>query len=313
MAPSADRLAGTAWPGWPTAGGRSDSGTWIGASIFWAGAAPADPLAEPADEEPGWGCWPAEPAAGRIGLGSGDVGRFGVVGRAGAGTLGRVGVAGRAGAGAVVASGVAGRDGAGATSGVVAEDATAEPVDVACPGPVDSEVRAACLPGLAGASVDPAAESDPVRAAGAADAPDFFGTVVSGSGAACAPPEWPTRRESARVSPLADQSPDARPAAGANPAALSAGAGAPAVVAAVDAAGPVAAPDSATAPFDRSAPARAAGDTTFASLGAADAGPAPSPATAADSPGGRGATFLPASWLGTVSFGVTALARVGTA
>jgi hypothetical protein len=94
-------------PGWLTVFGRSDRGTWIGASVRWpvggrplpVGCDSAGPDAVAVVGETLGGA--ASEAAGRVGDGSGPDGRRGVVGRDGDGTDGRVGVMGRDGAGAV--------------------------------------------------------------------------------------------------------------------------------------------------------------------------------------------------------------------
>jgi hypothetical protein len=95
-------------PGWLTVLGRSESGTWIGASARRPADVRSTPTGPPArwdsaepDKVVALGETPGCVAAGRVGDGSGPDGRRGVVGRDGAGTDGRVGDMGRGGAGAV--------------------------------------------------------------------------------------------------------------------------------------------------------------------------------------------------------------------
>jgi hypothetical protein len=135
-------------PGWLTVLGRSESGTWIGASA----RRPADVRSTPTGPPARWG--PVEPdkvvvlgetpgcvAAGRVGDGSGLDGRRGVVGRDGAGTDGRVGDMGRGGAGAVPV---------GATGSLPAGVAIAVFSDVTAPEVAVSKVEPELAAGTAG-------------------------------------------------------------------------------------------------------------------------------------------------------------------
>jgi hypothetical protein len=207
-----DRLGLVPWPdepGWLTVLGRSESGTWIGASARRPAAARSTPTGSPACEGSARpdavavvGEAPGCVAAGRVGDGSGPDGRRGVVGREGAGTDGRVGDMGRGGAGAVPAgatfsfsAGVA----IAAFSEVTTPEAAVSKVEPelaatsAGEGAADASVPAGCVLGGGSSASRRAPTGAPAAAAwasvGRAVSPDFAAAAAS-TRAASDPVAW---------------------------------------------------------------------------------------------------------------------------